>query len=703
MWGMFIMALVAAVALLYIPGVFALRAARFPWFAAIACAPLVTVLFANGLTVLYGKLGIICTWYSVFGPCALVAIVALVISFTLNRGEAGRCLDLQVGAPGVSARFPAWLTFDGACMVAYVIVGMLVTTFIFLVPLGTPDAYVESFDNVHHLGQVRAFADSGYWSSLGNTLYLGVDASIDPFTYGGFYPSAWHVLAAAVLQMTGVYVACAMNAINAALLGVVLPLSTFAFMRVAFRTRPSVIAWGSIFSSVFASGACFFLVWGPLYANLMAQCLVPAVMLLFIAFFIDEMGKRERIALVVLFVVGLAAIVFAQPNGVFSTGVVLAPFCVKIAYDKTKKHLVMRGTVPSKAIKRALLAAVCMVAIIVLVWTAVYLAPFMRGVVDYRWVPEYSMDEAIMRVWWFSYFAGGVQYLGTALVIVGIIVSLYRREQRWIAVSFLIMTFIYVICVSTDGQLKQYLAGFWYTDSPRIAAIVAIPLVPLLAIGADALVGEIRLWARAFSKPPRTAKSGMVAAFVGAALITVCMFAPYGIDSPGLDGRWSWVGNPLVVRAWDNGHQYSAEYAKIYDAEERAFVDEALALVGPEAIVINEPNDGSAYAYGAQGMRIAYRYWRGYEPEQGEKPESALIRTRLHTIANDPSVQDAVHNLGATYVIQLDQGHAELFVTRMWTYGDGKSWTGIDRINDATPGFDVVLARDDMRLYKIAV
>ena len=73
----------------------------------------------------------------------------------------------------------------------------------------------------------------------------------------------------------------------------------------------------------------------------------------------------------------------------------------------------------------------------------------------------------------------------------------------------------------------------------------------------------------------------------------------------------------------------------------------------------------------------------------------------LKYLAGDADVQAAVHELGLEYVIELDYGHAEIDTARMFTYGDGKEWVGIDGIRDGTPGFETVLSRDDMRLYRI--
>ncbi|MFR4802653.1 MAG: DUF6541 family protein [Eggerthellaceae bacterium] len=46
-----------------------------------------------------------------------------------------------------------------------------------------------------------------------------------------FYPSAWHCLVAMVAQAVGAQPALAANAVNAVLMGIVLPLSMFALLR----------------------------------------------------------------------------------------------------------------------------------------------------------------------------------------------------------------------------------------------------------------------------------------------------------------------------------------------------------------------------------------------------------------------------------------------------------------------------------------
>ena len=84
---------------------------------------------------------------------------------------------------------------------------------------------------------------------------------------------------------------------------------------------------------------------------------------------------------------------------------------------------------------------------------------------------------------------------------------------------------------------------------------------------------------------------------------------------------------------------------------------------------------------------------------------------RLQTLKGDDvrptadRVKEAVENVGAEYLLLLDQGRwynpSDPDSNFFFTYDDNSLWAGIDYVRDSTPGFEVVLARDDMRLYRI--
>lgn len=142
---------------------------------------------------------------------------------------------------------------------------------------------------------------------------------------------------------------------------------------------------------------------------------------------------------------------------------------------------------------------------------------------------------------------------------------------------------------------------------------------------------------------------------------------------------------------------YDPAVEHVYSAREIAFVGQALDRVPKDALVINQPNDGSTFAYALNDMNTYYRHCRvGKQTE-----DSRTIRLKLVDYATDEQVRKAVKDTGAEYVLLLDQGVKLEDGVWLPQYGDPRPWEGIDSITDDTPGFSIVLADGDMRLYRI--
>ena len=122
-----------------------------------------------------------------------------------------------------------------------------------------------------------------------------------------------------------------------------------------------------------------------------------------------------------------------------------------------------------------------------------------------------------------------------------------------------------------------------------------------------------------------------------------------------------------------------------------------------DAFVVNVPDDGSVFAWDADDLNVMYRYTGGYGGAD-EKADSKFIRDGLANVTRSYGVIQAVRKTGAEYVLLLDQGGDSYSLRErryLFTYSDGQNWQGILSITDETPGFEVVLAQDDMRLYRI--
>lgn len=683
MWGLFFASVAIATLFLLTPGYLFLRALRIARLTSIVCAPLVTVSVYGMLTILYAKAGIFCSWTTLVVPVAAICGVLCVIG-CLVGSKKERVLGFSIGD---RSHRRDWL-----CLGLYIVVAFVIAMFLFVRSLDGLDSYVQDFDNIHHLGVTLGYVESGNWSPFSATLYATADdALINPLPEATFYPAAWNWVAALLVSSIGVSVPLAANAVNFALVVFVFPANMFLLMRLVFRDALSVVPFGALVSVGFFAFPWGFFTFGPLYPNMMAFSMLPSVAFCFISLFQKDADGKTRIIAVAVFCIGLVSLVFSQPNAIFTMGVFLIPFCVyQVALGADRLSLPN----PRKTYVKGALCALC-IALIAIVWLAFYYAPFMRGVVSHSWPAFSTRSQALVDVLLLAFREQGTQIALAALVIAGILYTLKNRRYLWISCAYVMMCAMFIVDVTSDAPVKFLLTGFWYTDSCRVAASAALFAIPLAALGLWLAAKAARhLLSLASGMKPRSRSIVATCALAGAFLMTNLYpnftIAGFGTVQTGMGA----MANTLVTK---NGYRYP----RVYDADEIAFVQEVCHAIPTGTLVINNPDDGSAFSYATSGLNTYYRYLRTYG-EGNETEESATIRNGLSRIATDERVRAAVDRVGAEYVLVLDQGEIEGDRPRFFTYENGKNWRGIDSIRDDTPGFERVLSRGDMRLYRIA-
>lgn len=686
MWMTFFFAVALGAVFLYVPGALLLRSVRVSWALSLACAPFLMMTVYALLAIVYQKAGIFCDWTVLFVPSLIVGVAAFAASSAL------RLRSRAASDPQGCAQGPWWdRHFDVLCLVLYVVVGACIGSVFFVRGLGAPEAVMQAFDNVHHLGEVRGFVETGNWSSLAYSIYpTAEEQAFDPFPGTAFYPSAWHAIAAMMISAVGVGVEEAVNAANFLFAFVVLPASTAALMGVLFEGRCRVILWGSLCTVAFAAFPWAFLTFGPLYPNLASFALLPAVMGVFILVFAEGASRAERVRSAVLFFIGLLSLALSQPNAVFTGAVFLIPFCC-VQSMRLSPRFSLGKTRPA-LMKAILCIAFLLVALVI--WTALFKAPFLQGVVTHAWAGFAGYIQAFMNVLMLSYRGSNAQLFLGVLVLAGAVYTLYRRKYLWITCSYAIMCVFYLVCAREEGFIRFFLTGFWYTDPYRIAASAALFAVPLAAMGAHCFA---RLIGVALSGIASVAKCGNAAVkwslAIAAVIFALAVFYP-NFTVPGLGDVQTGFGGVLAQL---KGFYSADDRPNIYDSAEQEFVREAMELIPEDAVVVNEPNDGSAFAYGMDGLNVMYRYMRDYGGR--EQQNSVLLRGHLDELAENEDVRRAVDELGAEYVLLLDAGDTADAQPHLFSY-DPPNWLGITGVEDA-PGFELLLSRDDMRLYRI--
>lgn len=630
-----------------------LRGAGFSWTASIANAPVVSLFAFCLLAIVYQKIGIFCSWKTIFLPVAIISLLVFAASRFAHFHPKAKCNKAEIGL-----------------IALYAFVGLMVGLYVFVKPLDGPECFTQTYDDITHLALVRSFAETGNWSVLTAT----TSPEFSDYAAGGYYPAAFHLIAAMTVNAIGVSVPLATNATCYIISSLMFPLACLALLHALFPNNKMTIIVGSIACICSVSFPWYFLIYGKLSANLLGFALFPAIAACFISAFSKEQ-KGINIQYFALFVIGLFSCVFTQPNVVFTLMVFLLFFWLhKIThlpseqYSKTRKSIFTCG----------------LLAIFSAVWWAFLSLPFMQGTVSFVWPSVSSTSQALADVAF-----SGTPYIPNAIALsalasIGVFYAFKRRENLWLIGPCVLMAITYIVCASSDSCLKNILGGFWYTDQNRLTAMLTIFEIPLICLGASFLLNKIKKVALISADGTCARLSVGFSSLILLAVIFCPSFAFRGIGN---------VDTPFGSFRQNVNAIYSASSdSALLNKSEEAFVAKAAQITG-YAKVINSPYDGSVYAYQAYGM---HTYYRSAQPPQ--ETDRSLIRLHLNEYESNENVKAAVDSLGAEYLILLEpqEETGALFPT----YKES-DWKGVDSVNDDTPGFEIVLAEGNMRLYKI--
>ena len=670
MWLQFSITFGLIVCILFLPGFFLLRSVNLPSSLSICLAPAMTTGVISGLAILYGYLGVPSNIYSLLLPMLILAFGIYLIKKAVWPHS---CCSNKMDKSNL-------------ILLLYIIIGVFAVTFLFIKNLDGADSTFQAFDDWMHYGRVRTFLNTSNYSSL-TSIYSQND--INPFiASSAFYPSAWHALAALAVDITGASIPLVVNALNSVLISLVFTSGIYCLIDKITQSQFGVLIAAAFISVGVASCPWDFLTFGPLYPNLLSLSLVPSTAVVFIELiesFVDRSWRKVTLYFFI-FIVALVSLALAQPNGIFTLAVLLAPYLVY----RARLYACLRFRDDDRK-RIAIPIATCIV--ILLIWTFCYRLPALQSVVQFNWAATDVPSQAVIDVVLFGMVSKPIQPILTFLVIYGLFIAFNNQEIRWVAFPYLFSTLAYVVCISTEGFLKHYLTGFWYTDPHRIAALVGLFSIPLLSIGFNKVIENMLDRSKMRLNATRSFM-GFVAAGCGLVLIVLVAYPNININGVG------YVETAFGRFRTDVFSQNEVSGTKVLTKKELEFSEKALAMIPDNSIVINSPNDGSGFLYALQNARVLYREF-ALPSIENEKTESEIIRHGLNRVATDESVKNAVDTFGAQYLLVLDLGgegdeDSEYF----WSYWPDQ-WDGIDAVNDNTPGFTVLLSEGDMRLYKI--
>lgn len=672
-WLLFYLRFVAIVGLLYVPGILMIPVRSERRFSVLAVAPFASIIFITFEMALFYKLEIALPWQAFVGPIALIALITLF--FNIRRGLS------------VFQTIALW-NVRSACL--YLLVGLIVTTLIFVKNLDGVSSFVPLFDNASALSRVEVFRTTSMYGPVISSLYSDTSVLFQGATY---YPSVFHCFAALIANMTSCSSAEAINVLLFAIIAIVFPLSFRGFLLAVFPDKPRVQLFGSIASMSFGAFPWGLLVFGPLYPNIFSFAFIPAfVSLFYLIFESDSRQKRELADTVSLLGAFLIVLALIHPNGLFAAGVICIPIVIRAASSFAKSLSSKHERVCASV------GAVISAVLICFIWFFCYKIPFMRAVVDFDWPAFRSWGDGISTSLSLGFSDLPAQLIVSILSIAGIVLCILKLERAGVfGVSFFLCLGIYIIDVCMSGDIKHLLSGFWYTDSRRIAAFAVLSLMPFFAYALNSIYERIEQYCLQF----RNRRSARIVSLVFCGVISLAVFAP-SYSLPGIASCqtcFSFVRKSLAAL-----NNLSVDI-KLNGADERLMLDSQECTAGKDikeiigsssGVILNNAMDGSPFLYGLDDLNMFYR-----SCVQEDASDDRGLRMNIDRYAYDSATRKLVEKNHIVYVLQLDCDSGNSDRSTFHAFYNPDYWRGIQDVSSDTPGFELVYSRGDIRLYKL--
>lgn len=619
-----------------------------------ATAPLVTVATVATVAVLGGFFNFRFGLWPVVAGTAVVACLSAGLSLLLSARGRER--------PPRDPRSYSLAVLVGAVVAA--VIGAVT----FVTGITRPDAISETWDATYHYNAIRYIELTGKASPL-TIATLGQPGGTGH--YGGFYPDAWHLMAALLGELTGASMPVVSTVTCLVVAVVVWPLACLLLARHLFGNSGSRAAAAGVItgllSSLFGPFPWMMMGWGALWPNSLGMAMAPAGVALAMSITrtsdTDSFGAQRW-----LFAAAAAvAIAIGHPNSALSVAVICAfPFLMAIGPYVAGQYA--RHTL------RTTLILLIILPVVAIGFLGVRKLPAVRYVFGQFWAPFESPGASVVHAFTNATDGQAANWILGAFLLIGMITCFVWRQRRWLVCAELIFVALYVGSAAIGSHLSRLFTGFWYDDSHRLAGTLPIVAIPLATIGVLAF-GE---WVHQVAS--RTAVVARRPGFALAVPLTVGTVVGVAAAAQSVPANAQVVGSAFSTV----GDQAFVGPQKLQ------FLRTVARVVPRSALVADNPIDGTSYLFALTGTRVLFPQMNPLS----NNSNMTYLAANLVQVADNPQVCDLVRRYGVGYMVVAPDDYVSSWAH--WFYR-GVGYPAGD------PGFRLIDADGSLKLYKITI
>lgn len=651
-------------AMLAIPGCLVLLACGISRTKTFLGAPLVSFVVIGIATLLtsWTLWGVHLVIFVTFAICALAIIARAILCKTFSASSfKAQWRNLKEAMARIETARICWLVASvaSAAIASFAIVASAVPS---------AELFDQYYDAAFHLSVIRHIVETGCASPFGAGSVMG--------TAGAFYPDAFHALAALSSTTLGTSVPQSAWIVQLTLLMFVLPCSACLLACSLFDLRKGFsFLFAAAVPVITSASATSFAIFGPLYANLSGLAILPAAIAYVTLAFSSRPSSRRATTIAAALLASALGLGFTHPNTLFTLTLFLLPLFLARC---------------SKLWQRLGLGA-----LFVACWAAcLNMSLFSRTVncMD-RIGEDVERGMALVQRFGISYDSlAALDWLpltmSAAIIGAGIVLAVVfskRWGNSWYLAALSLLAAQVACTLFPTNWFSGFATGFWYRDffrlyiMLRVFALIALAAMPELAL-AHAMNSK-RTGGR-FCK-----RSG--------ALGLTCAAILFAMAATGARGNYTDWREATVVSEADGPAALT---------QQRASFCESVASLTGGAVVLNNHNDASVWLYPVYGVNALAKGRPANQMEAMDEDYRLLI-TSIDRYASSSSdgeaVRQAVERLNVEYLVQMNltpDTVVEFDEDSAISYSDQNAEK---RVTESTPGFELLLDQDGMRLWKL--
>jgi hypothetical protein len=607
---------------LWLPGLILARLAGVRGWTLAAFAPLLTYAVVGLFGPLFAGIGI--AWSPTSAGLLLVVLCAGAVAARVMIRQ-------RFGVPPRTAP-PSW-SWPAHVAVAVMLAGIVVLGgTVIWAGVGHLSAIPQDWDAAFHANGIRWIAETGDSSLIGmgsvNWFEDGVEV---------FYPNAYHLVGALILQITGTDVPTVLNAHTVLLPGMGALTVVALVHRFGGRPLLAVTAAGcSIAVTPF-----YDMLWrGPLLPFVTGAVLMPLAAVLLVDV-LDARGQGSRVvARGVLFGLGLLGMIAINPAILFSAALFVMPAMVQRWAGRPR---LLRSE------PLVVLAAGAGAAVLALPQLLGSLGS-VSGEPVFDWPAELTQSEALGELLGLAHDGLRPQWWLMLVVSIGLARFASLRGLRWTAASGVLFATMFVLAASSDEVWVNAITRPWWNDQWRLIGLCVVPIAVLAGHGLAELqqltaTGIRTLAQKIGAGPPDRARKAASAVATG--LVLAVFFA---------------ASEQLYLARNVARVQLMAPDGPVVSSLEVDAMHRLAKVVPPGERVLNDRGDGSAWMYAIAGVLPV----AGHFTSSRTGPDTQLLNDRFNRYPDERTVRAAVARLDVSYVM-LGRG----FVRSDWRRAPG--------------------------------